>query len=130
MKILLVDDDKVMLFTLSKLLGSKGHEVIIANNAYEALSYIQFKEVDLIISDIMIPDMSGIELINVLKRFYCCKVPLIFISSISRRDIIKIFGDVYGRHYLPKPLNHFKLYSKINSLFSKRKKQYSFSLHV
>jgi two-component system NtrC family response regulator len=66
--ILIVDDEKNYLLVLKELLGEEGYEVITAQSAAEALSIFQEMELDLVITDMKMPRMSGMELLSVLKE--------------------------------------------------------------
>ncbi len=66
--ILIVDDEKNYLLVLKELLGEEGYEVITAQSATEALSIFQEMELDLVITDMKMPGMSGMELLSLLKE--------------------------------------------------------------
>jgi two-component system, NtrC family, response regulator len=66
--ILVVDDEKNYLLVLKELLGGEGYEVVIAQSASEALKVFQEKELDLVITDMKMPGMNGMELLGVLKE--------------------------------------------------------------
>ena len=66
--ILVVDDEKNYLLVLKELLGEEGYEVVIAQSASEALKVFQETELDLVITDMKMPGMSGMELLDVLKE--------------------------------------------------------------
>ena len=66
--ILVVDDEKNYLLVLKELLGEEGYEVVIAQSAPEALKVFQETELDLVITDMKMPGMSGMELLDVLKE--------------------------------------------------------------
>jgi len=66
--ILIVDDEKNYLLVLKELLEGEGHEVMIAQSAEEALKIFQETELDLVITDMKMPGMNGIELLGVLKE--------------------------------------------------------------
>jgi two-component system, NtrC family, response regulator len=66
--ILVVDDEKNYLLVLKELLGGEGYEVVIAQSASEALKVFQETELDLVITDMKMPGMSGMELLGVLKE--------------------------------------------------------------
>lgn len=68
LKILLVDDEKAISSTLKKFLESKGHKVITSLRAKEGLELFKKDKFDLVLSDIIIPDMDGIELIKKIKE--------------------------------------------------------------
>lgn len=67
-RILLVEDDEMMRQTLRVILGRAGHEVVDATNGREALECLSRENIDLVITDIMMPEMDGIETIISLKR--------------------------------------------------------------
>jgi len=66
--ILIVDDEKNYLLVLKELLGEEGYDVIIAQSAPEALKIFQESELDLVITDMKMPGMNGMELLSVLKE--------------------------------------------------------------
>jgi two-component system, NtrC family, response regulator len=66
--ILVVDDEKNYLLVLKELLGGEGYEVVIAPSASEALKVFQEMELDLVITDMKMPGMNGMELLDVLKE--------------------------------------------------------------
>ncbi|HLC83678.1 MAG TPA: response regulator, partial [Bacteroidia bacterium] len=70
MKILVVDDDRLMLQAISYKLKDSGYEVVLAEDGYEALNIIDKIKIDLIISDVMMPNISGLGLLSLLKQFY------------------------------------------------------------
>ena len=67
MKILIVEDEQDALVALEIILTSQGHEVLSAGNGCEALDLLQQSSVDVVISDIMMPEMDGFELCRLLK---------------------------------------------------------------
>ena len=68
-KILIVDDETMVTRTLSMLLGLEGFSsVVLFNNPNEALEYLNGNEVDLIISDFIMPEMNGIEFLENAKK--------------------------------------------------------------
>ena len=66
-RILVVDDDPQMCRFLSKLLGSKGYSVVTADDGVEALEKLQQEEFDLILTDVWMPRMNGLELLSRLQ---------------------------------------------------------------
>jgi two-component system NtrC family response regulator len=66
--ILVVDDEKNYLLVLKELLGGEGYEVVIAHSASEALKVFQETELDLVITDMKMPGMNGMELLGVLQE--------------------------------------------------------------
>ena len=66
--ILIVDDEKNYLLVLKELLSGEGYEVVIAQSASEALKIFQETELDLVITDMRMPGMTGMELLSYLKE--------------------------------------------------------------
>ncbi len=118
MKILVVDDDKLILTLLSIKLKLKGYEVVTANDGMSALDILQDHNVDLIISDVMMPGLSGLSLLSVLREFNFNKIPLIFISSFDQPNLIlKSFG-LGADGFIVKPINFDHLFSKIEHILN------------
>jgi DNA-binding NtrC family response regulator len=67
-RILVVDDEENARIALSKILAREGYEVASAGNGYEALNYLRGKEVELIITDINMPEMNGMSFMRELSR--------------------------------------------------------------
>ncbi|KAA0891432.1 response regulator [Oryzomonas japonica] len=67
-RILVVDDEENARIALSKILAREGYEVASAGNGYEALNYLRGKEVELIITDINMPEMNGMTFLRELSR--------------------------------------------------------------
>lgn len=84
-KILVVDDDKLVLQSVNKVLKREGYETILAQNADEAISKAQKESFDLIISDIRMPGKNGVEAIREVRKLFDEKVgkdvPIIFITG-------------------------------------------------
>lgn len=66
--LLIIDDEKNYLLVLKELLGEEGYEVITAQSGTEALNVFQEAEIDLVITDMKMPGMSGMELLKILKE--------------------------------------------------------------
>ena len=79
-KILIVDDEPETLQLLKKFLNHEKYEVIEAINAEEALDILENREVNLVISDLRMPGMSGAEFINELRE-WDTELPVIFMSG-------------------------------------------------
>lgn len=88
-KILLVDDDELVRYALSRLLQKAGHDVIEVDNPKKVLDLIQKNQPDLLITDIVMPEKDGIELINEVRE----SNPFLPIFAISGGG--KIDGEVY-----------------------------------
>ncbi len=120
-KILIVEDDKVLLQVIKLKLEKEGYAVEKAENAGEALRVIGEKKVDLIISDIMMPNISGLSLLNMIREFFMVKVPVILMSALNKADIVNSAMESGAYAFIGKPIDFNKLCLKINLLFSRYK---------
>lgn len=105
-KIIAVDDEPVILELIKEILGKEGHEVDTASSGKALLKMIKEKKYDLLISDVKMPDMSGIELLSRIKKAdpELAKRVILATGDSSGEDIIK-----KGVGYLPKPFTVDKL---------------------
>lgn len=104
--ILIVDDDNINLKVMGKVLGNEGYATILSDNATEALGLLEEYPADLIILDVMMPGMDGIQLCRQIKSKPATEdIPVIFLSGISEIDTM-VEGFNYGAiDYILKPFN-------------------------
>ncbi|KUF32805.1 DNA-binding response regulator [Bacillus sp. G3(2015)] len=112
-KILIVDDDIEIRKIVSIYLKNEGYEIIDVSDAIEALETLRNTTIDLIILDIMLPKMDGIEACLKIREQY--QMPIIFLSA-KDEDIDKIQGLMSGAEdYITKPFNPLELMARIKS---------------
>ena len=111
--ILVVDDDREIVESISIYLRAEGYEVIKAYNGLEALDAVVQKTVHLIILDIMMPEMDGIETLLSIRKTK--NIPVILLSAKSE-DADKILGLTAGADdYVTKPFNPAELVARAKS---------------
>ncbi|AHX19189.1 DeoR faimly transcriptional regulator [Bacillus bombysepticus str. Wang] len=112
-KILIVDGDIEIRKIVSIYLKNEGYEIIDASDAIEALETLRNTTIDLIILDIMLPKMDGIEACLKIREQY--QMPIIFLSA-KDEEIDKIQGLMSGAEdYITKPFNPLELMARIKS---------------
>lgn len=116
MKILLVDDDAMITELLSKKLSESGYFVECASNGWDALTKLSHNEYDLLITDLMMPDISGLTLLSLLQSYVIGKVPVIIISSLDQPSTVLSGMGLGADDYFVKPINLQKLTSRISRL--------------
>lgn len=111
--ILVVDDEKEIRDLVEIFLQNEGYKIVKATNGIEALDIIRNLRIDLIILDIMMPEMDGIETcINIRKNN---NMPIIMLSA-KNEDMDKIIGLTTGADdYLAKPFNPLELLARVKS---------------
>lgn len=124
-RILIVDDEKEIRDLVEIYLKGEGYETFKAENGIEALSLLEEKEIDLVILDVMMPKMDGIQ--TCLKIRENSEMPIIMLSAKSE-DIDKILGLNMGADdYLSKPFNTLELIARVKSQLRRYKKFNKFS---
>ena len=116
-KILLVDDEQDILEFLSYNLKKEGYTVFTANNGKEALTVARKENPDLIILDVMMPGMDGIETCRELREIPGLKNSMIAFLTARNEDYSQIAGfDVGADDYINKPVKPRVLISRIKAL--------------
>ena len=113
MKILVVEDDKFALNLLQHSLETLGHKVDGTLNAEEAIQMASSGDYDLIISDIMMPGISGLSLVTVLRTVHLCTTPIIIMSALSNQPLLESVYDAGANDFLAKPFSIEDLDAKI-----------------
>ena len=106
-RILIVDDDPLLLQFLSEVLGHAGYEVVAAASAAEALRQIAIREPDLALLDITMPGMTGLELAQQLKAH--TTVPFMFLSAVGDSESGKQAATYGAVGYVVKPVDAERL---------------------
>ena len=113
-RILVVDDEERILNFLSSKLKASGYEVLKASNGLEGLEQAQAQEPDLIVLDLLMPKMDGLEMLKELRSF--SMVPVIILTA-KGADADRIKGLQLGADdYLPKPFNPDELVARIEAV--------------
>ena len=122
--ILAVDDNATNLEALSDYLGELGCTVLLKLNGKQALALLERRSPDLILLDIVMPEMSGFELCRQIKnRPHSKDIPVIFMSALSD-TIDKVKGFELGAvDYITKPFQHEELFSRIKAHLTIRQLQ-------
>lgn len=102
-KILIVEDDKFLAKMLSKVLESSNYEVVFATNGKEGLLKAANSDIDLILLDIMLPDIDGFDILESLKRDdKTKKIPVIILSNLGQPEDVSRGRQLGARDYLVK----------------------------
>ena len=114
MKILVVDDEALLLKGIRFNLQNEGYDVVTGSNGAEAVQLARDPAVDLIILDVMMPEMDGLTACSKIREF--SDVPIIFLTAKSD-DMDKLMGFDHGADdYLTKPFNILELKARVKAL--------------
>jgi two-component system, response regulator, stage 0 sporulation protein F len=115
-KILIVDDEENARFGLSKLLAQEGYETESVANGFEALDVLRSRKIDLVISDLRMPEMNGLSFLREINRNY----PSIHVIMVTAHGGVESYLEAINLgayEYLHKPVKLDELKSVMNKIF-------------
>lgn len=116
-KVIVVDDDPINLRVMEVVLNNEQYDVTTALSGAEVMQILEEDEYDLVISDVMMPHMSGFELTkNIRKRFTMSELPIILLTSRDRIRDVKHGFDVGANDYITKPIDAIELKARVKAL--------------
>ncbi len=128
-KIILAEDNEMLRKSLSFFLDQKGFKVTQFANGQEALNTIKEINYDLILLDINIPGISGMEITQFVRSEMYLDTPIIiFTSSNVEQTEIDCF-DIGADEFIAKPISPLVLISRINNLLNKKRVRSQFTLN-
>ncbi|MCU0328981.1 MAG: response regulator [Chitinophagales bacterium] len=119
-KILIVDDEPNILLSLDFLMKKKGFEVFLARNGEEAFSQIEMHLPNLVILDIMMPDVDGYEICKFIKKNkHTSNIKVLFLSAKSKPHDIAKGLEMGADDYMTKPFANKNILEKVDELLNK-----------
>lgn len=113
-RILLVDDDIDLTELLAELLSLEGFEIKVVHNGQDALNELELEPYDLMLLDVMMPVLNGIETLKQVRAKY--ELPVLMLSA-RDDEIDRVLGLELGADdYLPKPFNDRELVARIKAI--------------
>ena len=114
--ILIVDDNRENLKVVSSYLKEKNYRLALALDGKSALKILEENKIDLILLDIMMPEMDGFEVCKIIKQNTAIKdLPIIFLTAkTDSDDIVKKF-QMGGVDYITKPFKKEELYARVRN---------------
>ncbi len=107
-KVLIVDDEEVMRSLMIKILEKAGYKVITANGGLAARQILAEQPIDLVLSDVKMPDMNGFDLLKEIKANYP-HIAVIMMTAYADSYTIKD-ALIYGAdEYITKPFKHYEV---------------------
>ena len=120
-KALVVDDEKLIVKGIKFSLEQDGYEVDVAYDGKEALRMAKEKEYDIVLLDVMLPEMDGMEVCQAIREF--SEMPIIMLTA-KGTDMDKILGLEYGADdYITKPFNILEVKARIKAIIRRNSKK-------
>ena len=120
--VLVVDDNEVNRELLARRVQRQGHKVTGASNGFEALDMMRSQPFDLVLLDIMMPEMNGYQLLETLKADNKLRhIPVVMVSAVEDIESIVRCIELGAEDYLSKPFNPVLLKARINACLEKKR---------
>jgi DNA-binding NtrC family response regulator len=118
--VLIVDDEQRFVLTTTKIFDRLGYSVLTAVRGEDALQVLQEREVGVVLMDVSMPGMSGIETLAEIKKFHPL-VEVIMITGALSRDLAAEGFRLGAYDFLLKPVSISDIVRKVEEAFEKRK---------
>lgn len=119
-KVLLVEDENLTRSFVTKMIEDLGYEVESCENGEEAIQKIKSFQPNLIISDVLMPEYSGLQLLNYVQKKIPVKIPILLISTLDERVMAEMVEDIGAVGFIPKPPSKAILAEKINEALASK----------
>ena len=120
-RLLLVDDDKIVLSSLSTILTQKGYSVLTAQSGSEALGTLKKSKVDIIIMDHRMSDMTGLEALKIIKKLYPDIIRIMITGDPDLMAFIPAIKNGDIEHYICKPWKYETLMFRLRMIIQGHK---------
>ena len=121
-RVLVVDDVEANRDLLSRRLKQQGHAVSVAENGRRALEMVRAEPFDLVLLDIMMPEMDGYQVLSEMMSDPALKhIPVIMISAVTEMDSVVKCIELGATDYLPKPFNPVLLKARVGATLEKKR---------
>jgi CheY-like chemotaxis protein/HAMP domain-containing protein len=120
--LLIVDDNEINRDVLARQLGRQGHATAVAENGRRALEMVRERDYDLMLLDIMMPEMNGYEVLRRLKADAGTRdIPVVMISALDEVETVVRCIELGAEDYLPKPFDPVLLRARIGACLEKKR---------
>jgi DNA-binding response OmpR family regulator len=118
MKILVAEDEPMLLKTIELKLKKEGYEVIATADGREAIARIQETDPDMVITDIMMPYASGLEIVSIVKKPGNKRIPVIMLSAMEQEKVVMEAFELGADDYITKPFSLNELVIRVKRLIN------------
>ncbi len=119
MKILIAEDDSLIQKTVELKLKKEGFEVVCCNDGKEAIEKVEAELPDLVLTDMMMPYASGLEVVTKVKSLASKKIPVIVFSTMGQENVVEEAFELGADDYVTKPFSLTELTIRIKRLLKK-----------
>ncbi|MBL7690332.1 MAG: response regulator [Flavipsychrobacter sp.] len=121
LRILLAEDNSLNQKIANFMLGKNGVEVVTVGNGIEAINELERNEYDLVLMDVQMPEMDGLEATEHIRKVMKSNIPIVALSASNFEDELKKCIDYGMNAYIVKPIDIVKLSDIIDTLSKENK---------
>lgn len=114
MNIFLIEDDVLLLKTIEYKLNKNGFTIDTAKNGYDAIEYLDINKPDLIVTDIMMPFINGLEIVSYVRHVLKRNTPIIMLSCAGLEKTVLEAFELGADDFITKPFSPRELVIRIN----------------
>ena len=118
MKILVAEDEPMLLKTIELKLKKEGYEVIASADGRDAIARIHEMDPDMVITDIMMPYASGLEIVSIVKKPGSKRIPVIMLSAMEQEKVVMEAFELGADDYITKPFSLNELVIRVKRLIN------------
>jgi len=120
MRILVCEDEEILLTSLEFRLRKNGFEVITAKDGKEALQMVEDEKPDLLVADVMMPHLTGLQLVDYMRNDLDLDTPVIIISALEEEETVLEAFRCGANDFISKPFKPTELVLRIKKIFQER----------
>ena len=123
-RLLIVDDNEMNRDMLARRLARKGYDVLVANGAHELVERVKQDGVDLVLLDIEMPEITGLDALRILRKVYsAAELPVIMVTAKNQSEDIITALDLGANDYLTKPIDFPVAVARISTQLAHKRAQ-------
>src|ERR1700680_3611412 len=123
-RLLIVDDNELNRDMLARRLARKGYEIVLADSARELPQRVKEEAIDLVLLDIEMPEISGLEALKTLRETYSpIELPIIMVTAKNQSDDVVRALDLGANDYVTKPIDFAVALARIGTQLSHKRAQ-------
>lgn len=116
MRILVAEDEPMLLKTIELKLKKEGYDVIATSDGRQAMTAIEESDPDMVITDIMMPYASGLEIISHVRQKIPRKIPIIILTAMEQEKVVMEAFELGADDYVTKPFSLNELVMRVKRL--------------
>jgi DNA-binding response OmpR family regulator len=116
MKILLADDEPILLKTIGLKLQKEGYEVMSTSDGREAVEKIDAYDPDIVVTDLMMPYISGLEIVSIVRKKTHKKIGVIMLTAMEQEKVVMEAFELGVDDYVTKPFGLNELVIRVKKL--------------